>query len=57
MQDDHVKPTRITNPDTGMPESKFRERVREALNLGWDARDETIIQRISQLMAEKDFVR
>lgn len=39
------------NPDTGELESRFRERVRHALGLHWDAREQTIIDEIERLKA------
>lgn len=37
------------NPDTDMPEEKFREKVREALDLDWSTRDERIFEELRRL--------
>ena len=50
MSDDR-KPSRIINPDSGEPESKFRELVRDALGLDWSTRDAAIFAELKRLKA------
>lgn len=54
------------NPSTGEPETKFRERVRDLLDLDWSTRDENIFselrrlknvdERVNQMVAASDTV-
>lgn len=45
---------RTINPDTGSPETEFREQVREALGLTWDVRDAAIIAELKRLKSLDD---
>ena len=42
---------RTINPDTGQPEEKFRELVRDVLNLDWSTRDAAISAELKRLKA------
>lgn len=42
---------RTINPDTGQPESQFRELVRDALGLPWEVRDAAIFAELRRLKA------
>lgn len=48
---EYDRQTETKNPDTGKPECRFRERVREALDFGWDARDAVILAELKRLKA------
>lgn len=48
--DDRLKQTTTKNPDTGEPEGRFRERVREILDATWDVRDDAIFAELKELM-------
>lgn len=40
---------RTINPDTGQPEEKFREMVRDVLGLDWSTRDAAIFAELKRL--------
>lgn len=46
------EPSKLKNPDSGRSEDPFRERVREVLNMTWDARDAAIFAELKRLVEQ-----